>query len=337
MTDGPHTVLWRGARQRVNDYGMALVLLLMVVVLTILQPRYFPTIGNLTNVARQVAVNALLALGEFLVILTAGIDLSVGAVMALSMIVLALLTHSGVPAGVAMLAALGTGLVAGLLNGWGLTRLRLPHPFIVTLAMYNIARGATYLLSNGVPISDLPPAARFFGADDLFLFQAGADRVVIPVSLLVVLGAYGLAWLFLYRTQAGRHIYIVGGNPQAARYAGIQVDRTLNLVYILCGLTAAAAGILLAGRTNSGYPNAGTGAELDAIAAVIIGGASFLGGRGRVFGALVGAVIMGLLRNGLNLMNVSSFWQMVVIGLVIVIAVYVDVLRQRGPQLRPLS
>ncbi|HEX9118707.1 MAG TPA: ABC transporter permease, partial [Anaerolineae bacterium] len=146
---------------KLNSFGMALVLLLMVVVLTILQPRYFLTLGNLTNVARQISVNALLALGEFLVILTAGIDLSVGSVMALSMVSLALLTHSGVPAGLSLLAALGIGLACGLLNGWGLTVLRLPHPFIATLAMLNIARGATYLLSNGVPISDLPPVARF--------------------------------------------------------------------------------------------------------------------------------------------------------------------------------
>jgi ribose transport system permease protein len=321
-------------RSFLDNYGIILALVVMVVVLTLIKPTYFPTVGNLTNVARQISFNALLALGEFIVILTAGIDLSVGSVTALSMVLLALMTHSGVPDALSLLVALGVGGLCGLLNGWGLTKLRLPHPFICTLAMLNIARGATFLISDGVPISGLPPAVRFFGSSDIYLFGEGDQRVVIPVSLIVVLLAYAVAWVFLVRTRTGRHIYAVGGNPQAARYAGISVDRILNIVYILCGLTAAMGGIILAGRTNSGYPNAGTGAELDAIAAVIIGGASFFGGRGTVEGTFVGVLIMGLLRNGLNLMDVSAFWQMVVIGVVIIVAVYIDVLRQRTPQRR---
>ncbi len=319
-------------RNLLDRYGIVMALLVMIVALTIIKPDYFPTVGNLTNVARQISFNAMLALGEFIVILTAGIDLSVGSVTALSMVTLAIMTHSNVPDAIALLAALGIGLLCGLLNGWGLTKLRLPHPFISTLAMLNIARGITFLVSGGVPISGLPPTLRFFGSSDIYLFGEGDNRVVIPVSLIVVLIAYMIAWVLLARTRTGRHIYAVGGNPQAARYSGISVDRINNLVYILCGLTAAMGGILLAGRTNSGYPNAGTGAELDAIAAVIIGGASFFGGRGTVIGTFVGVLIMGLLRNGLNLMDVSAFWQMVVIGVVIILAVYVDVLRQRVPQ-----
>jgi len=320
------------ARQMLDRYGIVMALVLMVIVLTIMKPDYFPTVGNLTNVARQISFNAMLALGQFIVILTAGIDLSVGSVTALCMVVLAIMTHSGVPDVIALLLTLCVGLLAGLMNAWGLTKLRLPHPFISTLAMLNIARGITFLISEGVPISGLPPAVRFFGSNDIYLFGEGDSSVVVPVSLIVVLVAYAVAGVFLMRTRTGRHIYAVGGNPQAARYSGISVDRILNIVYVLCGLTAAMGGILLAGRTNSGYPNAGTGAELDAIAAVIIGGASFFGGRGTVVGTFVGVVIMGLLRNGLNLMDVSAFWQMVVIGVVIVLAVYVDVLRQRVPQ-----
>jgi len=194
----------------------------------------------------------------------------------------------------------------------------------------NIARGATFLLSGGVPISGLPPAVRFWGAGDIPLFSVGGTQVVFPVIMLVVLIFYAIFWVILSRLPLGRHIYAVGGNPQAALYSGINVNRVLNIVYVLCGVLAAVGGILLAGRTNSGYPNAGTGAELDAIAAVIIGGSSFFGGRGTVVGTFVGALIMGLLRNGLNLMNVSAFWQFIVIGLVIVAAAFADVLRQRS-------
>ena len=319
-------------RGLLDRYGIVLALLVMIAFLTILQPQFFPSVGNITNIARQISVNALLALGEFLVILTAGIDLSVGSVMALSMVTLALLSHDGLPDVLALGAALGVGLLFGLMNGWGLTKLRLPHPFIVTLATLNIARGLTYLISQGVPISGLPPGLRFFGSYDIYLSGTGDGRIVIPVSLVVVLVAYVLVGLMLVRSRTGRHIYAVGGNVQAARFAGINVDRVLNTVYLLCGLLAATAGVLMAGRTNSGYPNAGLQAELDAIAAVVIGGASLFGGRGTVIGTFVGVLIMGLLRNGLNLMNVSAFWQMVVIGAVILLAVYVDVLRQRVPQ-----
>jgi len=316
--------------QFLDTYGIILALVLMVIALTILQPKYFLSVENLTNVARQTSVNALLALGEFLVILTAGIDLSVGSLMALSMVSLAIAVHSGVPSVLAIGLALGLGLLGGLLNGWGLTKLRLPHAFIPTLAMLNIARGITFLISRGVPISGLPPEVRVFGSGDIPIIQRSDVPVVIPVSLVVVIVFYFAFWLFLTRTRTGRHIYAVGGNPQAALYAGINVDRVLTLVYVLCGGLAAVGGIVLAGRTNSGYPNAGTGSELDAIAAVIIGGASFFGGRGSVVGTFVGALIMGLLRNGLNLMDVSSFWQFVVIGVVIVIAAYTDVLRRRS-------
>ena len=313
--------------------GLGLVVLLMMTVLTILQPQYFPTRENLTNIARQVSSNAVLALGEFVVVVTAGIDLSVGSVMGLSMIVVAMSLHAGWMSGFALLAALAVGTGVGLFNGLALTKLHLPHPFIATLATLNIARGATYLLSGGVPISGLTPTVRFFGAGEVHLFGEGALALTFPVSFLIVMALYSLVWLFMSKTRTGRHIYAIGGSPKAAQYAGINTNRNLVLVYVVSGAMAGVAGILLAGRVNSGYPTAGTGAELDAIAAVIIGGASFFGGRGSAAGVFLGAIIMGLLRNGLNLMNVSVFWQQVLIGLIILLAVYVDVLRRRAMRL----
>ncbi|HEX6289781.1 MAG TPA: ABC transporter permease [Herpetosiphonaceae bacterium] len=315
--------------QLIDRFGIVLVLLLMVLGLSMLRPATFPTAENFANIGRQVPFIALLALGQFFVVLTAGIDLSVGSVMALSMVTLALGAQAGLPTIVLLLIPLLVGLGVGALNGLGLTWLRLPHPFIMTLGTQYIARGATNLVTGGVPISGLPEPVRWFGAGDLRLVRLGDDTIVAPVAILLVFALYGLAALFLNRTRTGRHIYAVGGNPQAALYAGINVDRVLLVVYCASGLLAGLAGLILAGRTNSGYPNAGIGDELYAIAAVIIGGASFFGGRGSVLGVLSGVLIIGLLRNGLNLLNISVFWQQVLIGVVIVAAVYGDVLRQR--------
>jgi len=317
----------------VGRFGLILVMVLMMAILTILQPAYFLTRENLTNIARQISSNAILALGEFAVIVTAGIDLSVGSVMGLSMIVLALAVHADWAAGLAALAALCAGLGVGLINGLALTRLHLPHPFIATLATLNIARGATYLLSGGVPISGIPRAVRLWGAEDITLFGGTSFPIDFPISFLIVIALYLAVWVFLTKTRTGRHVYAIGGSLKAAQYAGINISRNLTLVYALSGGLAGVAGVLLAGRVNSGYPTAGTGAELDAIAAVIIGGASFFGGRGTAGGVFIGAVIMGLLRNGLNLMNVSVFWQQVLLGFIILLAVYLDVLRRRAMRL----
>jgi ribose transport system permease protein len=314
----------------VDRYGIVILVALMIIVLQILRPDVFLTWTNITNIFRQIAVNAILALGEFLVILTAGIDLSVGATMALGMVVLAQSTKAGLPWYLAMWTPLLVGLAIGLLNGFGLTKLRLPHPFIMTLGTLNIVRGLTNLVSGGVPISGLPDEIRLWGARDIHLGRVGDVALDVPVSLLVTVVLYAGVWLFLTYRPRGRHIYALGGNPQAARVAGINIDGTLVFVYTLCGAMAGVAGLLLAGRTNSGFPNAGIGAELDAIAAVIIGGASFFGGRGAVLGVFAGALIMGLLRNGLNLLNVSVFWQQILIGVVIIAAVYVDVLRRKA-------
>ena len=315
--------------RHVERYGILAVVIAMMAFLTAMEPEYFLTVPNLTNVLRQIATNALLSLGMFLVILTAGIDLAVGSVMALAMVTLATGNAAGLPWPIVLLIGPAVGLCAGLVNGVGLTKLRLPHPFIMTLGTLNIARGLTNLISGGAPISGLSYPVRFLGSAQISMPFLGAGAA-LPVSAVVVVVSYAAVSFFLNRTSLGRHIYAIGGNPQAARVSGIDVDGVLTLVYTLSGFFAGLAGLLLAGRTNSGFPNAGLGAELDAIAAVIIGGASFFGGRGTVLGVFAGVLIMGLLRNGLNLMNVSVFWQQVLIGAVIILAVYMDVLRRQA-------
>ena len=309
-------------------YGIWLVVLVMMVALSFLSETFFSLL-NLTNILKQNATAALLALGMFLVIITAGIDLSVGSILALGMVSSAVAAQFGVPWWGVILVGPLVGLLCGALNGIGLTLLRLPHPFIMTLGMLNIARGATNLVSGGVPISGMDPQVRYFGQAelDLSFIQDGAG---LPVSLLVVAVCTLALWVMLNATPVGRHIYAIGGNPQSARVSGINVDRVLVLVYTICGGLAGLGGLLLVGRTGSAFPNAGLGAELDAIAAVIIGGASFFGGRGTVMGCIAGVIIMGLLRNGLTLLDVSVFWQQILIGFIIVGAVYFDVVRRRA-------
>lgn len=313
-----------------ETYGIALVLLAIMAFLTYTQPEYFLSAENLSNIVKQNASAALLALGMFIVIVTAGIDLSVGSVMALAMVSLAILDKTyGWPWYVVIFVGPLVGIAAGWVNGIGLTWLKLPHPFIMTLGTLNIARGLTNLVTNAAPVSGLQPEVRFAGQKvyGLGIFEAPAG---VPASLLIVaITAFGL-WFFLNRTNVGRHVYAIGGNPQAARVSGVNVDRVLVYVYMICGFFAGLAGLLLAGRTNSGFPNAGIGSELDAIAAVIIGGASFFGGRGNIGGVLAGVLIIGLMRNGLNLNNVSVFWQQILIGVVIIGAVYIDVLRRQA-------
>jgi len=318
-----------GLSKFLEVYGIVLVVIVMMVVLAAIKPEVFLTPQNLTNIIKQNASLALLALGMYVVIVTAGIDLSVGSIMALGMVALAIASKAGVPWQIVVLIGPAIGLAAGYVNGIGLTVLRLPHPFIMTLGTLNVARGLTYLISNGAPVSGLKPEERYLGQVywDLGIFPPPAG---IPASLVVVIVCAVGLWFFMERTDMGRHIFAIGGNPQAARVSGINVDRTLVVVYMISGFFAGLSGLLLAGRTDSGFPNAGIGIELDAIAAVIIGGASFFGGRGTVLGVLAGVLIMGILRNGLNINNVSAFWQQILIGLVIIVAVYIDVLRRQA-------
>jgi len=324
----PARAFWRGAPLNLlRRFGPLLGLLLLCGIFSLRSP-YFLTFDNFINIFRQSAVNGLLSLGQLLVIITAGIDLSVGSILGLSCVLVAVMLKAGVPVAVSIPAAMAIGLLLGMTNGLLLTKLHLPHPFIPTLGMMNVARGLALVISGGFPISELPSGFRFWGAGTI---------VFIPTPVILMLAVYALFHIFLTRTTLGRDIYAIGGNQQAARLSGIPVDRRLTMVYGLSGGLAGLGAIVLAGRMNSGFPLAGVGAELDAIAAVIIGGASFFGGVGSVWGTLIGALIMGVLRNGLNLLNVSAYWQTVVIGAVIVAAVWIDMLRQRAMKRRQLN
>lgn len=314
-----------------ETYGIVLVAVVMFCVIALTRPDVFLTSYNLTNILKQNATLALVAMGMFVVIVTAGIDLSVGSTLALAMVTLAIASKAGLPWPIVLLIGPLIGIAVGMVNGIGLVWLKMPHPFIMTLGTLNAVRGVTYLITGGAPVSGLQPEVKYLGQAyyDLGVFAPPAG---LPASLIVVAICAVSLWFILERTNLGRHIYAIGGNPQAARVSGVNVNGVLLFVYTFSGFMAGLGGLLLAGRTNSGFPNAGIMMELDAIAAVIIGGASFFGGRGTVIGVLAGVLIMGLLRNGLNINNVSPFWQMVLIGCVIIFAVWVDVIRRQASQ-----
>lgn len=311
-----------------DHYGILIVIALMCIALWALQPDVFFSWRNITNIFKQTAANGMLSIGMFVVILTAGIDLSVGSVLALGMMTLAVSNAAGVPWPIVLLLSPLMGMIAGFINGIGITKLRMPHPFIMTLGMLFMARGLANLISGGVPYSGLPDPVRFLGSARIYLGEFDGTRINLPVVFLFTILVYVIFWVLLQHTVFGRRVYAIGGNPDAARVSGINVDRMLIAVYTICGLMAGIAGLIMAGRTNSGFPNAGNGMELEAIAAVIIGGASFFGGRGQVLGIFGGVLIMGLIRNGLNLNDVSTFWQQILIGAIIVLAVFIDVLRR---------
>jgi len=312
-----------------DKYGILLLLFIMMFALTLMQPDVFLSWRNIINIFKQTSWQSMLALGVFMVIVTAGIDLSVGSIMMLSLMVLAILAKAGLPWFVVILIPLIVGMFCGLFNGLGITLLKMPHPFIMTLGTLYIYRGIGNLVSGGVPISGFSDEIRYIGHGRIDLTWLGLEKSqYLPVSLIVVILTFFIIGIFLNHTRTGKWIYAIGGNPNAARAAGINVNKILIIVYSLCGFLSGMGALILAGRADSGYPNAGLNSELDAIAAVIIGGASFFGGRGTVLGVFAGVMIMGILRNGLNLMNISSFWQQVLIGSIIVIAVYIDVLRK---------
>ena len=297
--------------------GPLLILLALTVALSLMSPFFFTT-RNLGNVMAATAAIAVLSLGQLLVILTRGIDLSVGSTLALASVVGALVYSSVASGPVVVVAMLATGLLVGAVNGIVYVKGRLPHPFIITLAMLSIARGLALWLSGGQPIRGMPPVVDSIGGGSVDWF---------PVSAILVLGIAFVVFVLTTRIVWGRWIYAVGGNPEAARRTGIPVNKVLISVYVLSGLMAGIAGIITAGRLDAGSPTFGDLAELDSIAAVVIGGASFLGGRGNVLNALVGALMIGVIRNGMNLLAVDAFFQLIVIGVVIVLAVEADVLR----------
>jgi ribose transport system permease protein len=305
-----------------------LALLVMVVALSLISDAFF-TAENGWNILRQISVNLCLSVGLTLIILSGGIDLSVGAILALAGAVSAGLLKNGldlpalglhldVTLSGALLAALAVGMLAGLCNGVAIAYLGLP-PFVATLAMLSIARGLTYLWTGGFPITGLGPD---FGALGTGQF-AGVPAPVWEAGIIVL-----LAWVLCSRTVFGRHLYAVGGSERAARLTGVRVERIKMWVYLLGGALAAVAGLIVTARLDSAQPNAGMGYELDAIAAVVIGGTSLSGGRGSIGGTLLGCLIIGVLNNGLFLMDVSPFWQQVIKGLVILGAVAMDRLGQ---------
>lgn len=307
-------------RELLGQSGPLLGLVILGFVLTLLSDRFL-TFTNLTNVGQQIAVIAIVALGSTFVIISGGIDLSVGSVLALSSAAFAIVfSQLGLPLGVAILAGLVVGVLAGLVNGLLITLGRLP-PFIATLATLSAGRGLALVVTQGRPISGFPAEFR--------LITEGRLPFDLPLSLGIMVLLFAVGAIVLRNTVFGRATYAVGGNEEVARLSGVQVTPTKLGIYALAGLLAAAGGLVLTSRLNSAQPVAGQGLELDVIAAVVIGGASLSGGEGRAFGTLLGALIIGVLRNGLNLLNVSSFWQQVAVGAVIAAAVMTDTLRRR--------
>ncbi|MFJ8144744.1 substrate-binding domain-containing protein [Streptomyces sp. NPDC096094] len=315
-----------GLRRLLLDNGALTALIVLVVAMSALSGDFL-TADNLLNVGVQAAVTAILAFGVTFVIVSAGIDLSVGSVAALSATVLAWsATEAGMPVVLAVLLSVATGIACGLVNGFLISYGKLP-PFIATLAMLSVGRGLSLVISQGSPIA-FPDSVSHLG-DTL------GGWLPVPVLVMIVMGL--ITAFVLGRTYIGRSMYAIGGNEEAARLSGLRVKRQKLAIYAFSGLFAAAAGIVLASRLSSAQPQAAQGYELDAIAAVVIGGASLAGGTGKASGTLIGALILAVLRNGLNLLSVSAFWQQVVIGVVIALAVLLDTLRRRTGATTPAA
>jgi ribose transport system permease protein len=295
--------------------GPLLGLIILVVIVSILNPSFLEPL-NILNLLRQVAINALIAFGMTFVILTGGIDLSVGAILALSSALTAGMMVSGIDPLLAILIGCILGGLMGMVNGLFITKGKMA-PFIATLATMTIFRGLTLVYTGGNPIT---------GLGDNYLFQLfGRGYFLgIPVPAVTMILTFVVLFIILHKTPFGRKTYAIGGNEKAALISGIKVPKVKVMIYSLSGMLAALAGAILTSRLNSAQPTAGTSYELDAIAAVVLGGTSLSGGKGRIFGTLIGALIIGTLNNGLNLLGVSSFYQMVVKGIVIVIAVLLD-------------
>jgi ribose transport system permease protein len=306
-----------------TSFGIIIILVVMCLALTIAVGRIFLSADNLVSVIRQFSFIAIMAIGECVVIMTGGIDLSVGSVFAFSSVIGCMAMtklNMGIAGG--LLTGLLVGAAFGLLNGLFITKLKLP-PFISTLGTMSIARGLAFGVTGGFPVSNLPDAFKFIGQGYVGPVPA---PVIILIALTIVFG------IFLHKAIVGRRIYAIGGNEEAARLSGVRVERIKVLVYTLCGLLAGLSGLMTAGRLGVAQSTAGNGYEMDAIAAVIIGGASLSGGVGNIAGPVLGAAIMQVLRNGLVLTGVSAYWQQAVIGIVIIIAVAFDKLRQTKKQ-----
>lgn len=308
-------MLKTSSKEMLGKLGPLLGLFLIVIVITILNPSFMTT-DNVLNILRQVSISALIAFGMTFVILTGGIDLSVGSTLALTGAVAATMLASGIDPVLTILAALLLGAALGAVNGVIIAKGKVA-PFIATLATMTIYRGLTLVYTDGRPVSDL-------GNEITFQMLGKGYFFGIPVPVCTMILAFIVLYVIMHKTTFGRRVYAVGGNEAASKLSGINVDRVKIAVYSLTGMLAALSALILTSRLNSAQPTAGTSYELDAIAAVVLGGTSLTGGKGWIFGTLIGALIIGVLNNGLNLIGVSSFFQQVVKGIVILIAVLID-------------
>ena len=300
-------------KEYLEKYKSLIGLILLCLIITFVTPSFL-TVANITNVFTQVSVNAIIAVGMTFVILTGGIDLSVGSTLAISGAISASVIKSTGNVFLAIIAASIVGILVGFVNGFLIAKGKL-QAFIATLATMTIFRGLTLVFTNGTPISKLPES---------FLSIGNAKLGFIPIPVLITIVVAVISIYVLSQTRFGRYLYALGGNEESAKLSGINTDKIKMLTYVVSGFVSAIAGVIITSRIGSASPNAGTGFELDAIAAVVIGGTSLAGGEGKISGTIIGALIIGILNNGLNLMNVSPFYQSIVKGLVILIAVLLD-------------
>lgn len=308
-------LIWRfSARSLISKYGIYTILLVLFVFFSLMS-KAFLTQQNLVNILRQFAMLGISAVGMTLVILAGGIDLSVGSNLGLTGIIAAIcmVNFEMIPA-LAILLGLISATIVGIINGVSITRFRIP-PLIATLATYTAVRGVAYVLTGGLPIFGFPKSFNVVGRGMIWF---------LPVPVLIMLVVFVLGWMVLHKTRYGRYLYAIGGNPEAARLSGIPVKRNLVLTYVYSGIFSGIAGIIMLSRLNSGHPTTGTGFELDVITAVVLGGISIAGGEGLFLGVISGVLIIGVLTNGMILMNVYEYYQQVIKGLVLLIAVGVD-------------
>ena len=310
-----------GAVKAIKDkLGILIALIVMCAALTIASP-YFFVPKNLTNILQQISTNAIIAFGMTYVILLGGIDLSVGAVVAISGIsALKLMINFSWPFALALLTGIALGVLIGFINGFFIAKVKMP-PFIVTLATMNMARGLSKVMTSGKPIY----------AQDERLMAIGNAKVFggFPVQALYMLIIFVILLIVLNYTKYGRHLYATGGNPEAARYSGINTDRVTWIAYVISGCAAGITGIMISARLYSALPTMGEGAEMDAIAAVVLGGTMMSGGAGTLGGTLIGALIIGVMNNGLNLLGVNSYWQDVCKGGIILLAIFIDLVQDK--------
>lgn len=299
-----------------SELTTVIALIILMAVITIINSNFL-TANNLLNLLLQVTSNALIAFGMTFVILTGGIDLSVGSILALSSALTAGLLGSGMPVTLAILISLILGCILGMMNGLLISYGKLA-PFIVTLATMTIFRGATLVYTNGNPITK--------GLSDTFLFQfLGQGYIVgIPFPVIIMFIVFIVLYVLLHKTAFGKSVYAIGGNEKAAYISGVKLNKVKIIIYSISGMLASISGLIITSRLSSAQPTAGASYEMDAIAAVVLGGTSLSGGKGRILGTLIGALIIGVLNNGLNIIGVSAFWQQVVKGVVILIAVLID-------------